>query len=85
MGAIKFGTSMWRGIIAEDFTFTGVRAISQAIGEYVLSQDPGRRPWDGDRVRHPVPLRGLRGQVARVMAAQGIIAFLCERDTPTPV
>ena len=39
MGAIKFGTSMSRGIIAEDFPFTGVRAVSQAIGEYVLSQD----------------------------------------------
>ena len=36
---ITFGPSGWRGIIAEDFTFTGVRAVSQAIGEHIRSQD----------------------------------------------
>ena len=77
---------MWRGIIAEDFTFTGVRAVSQAIGEYVLSQDPRA----GDRgmvIGYDTRFlsEAFAAQVARVMAAQGIIAFLCERDTPTPV
>lgn len=86
MSAIKFGTSGWRGIIAEDFTFTGVRAVSRAIGEYVLSQDPRA----GDRgmvIGYDTRFlsEAFAAQVARVMAAQGIIAFLCERDTPTPV
>jgi alpha-D-glucose phosphate-specific phosphoglucomutase len=86
MSAITFGTSGWRGIIAEDFTFTGVRAVSQAIGEYVLSQDPRA----GDRgmvIGYDTRFlsEAFAAQVARVLAAQGIIAFLCERDTPTPV
>ncbi len=43
MATIKFGTSGWRGIIAEDFTFTGVRAVSQAIGEYVTTEESGAK------------------------------------------
>jgi phosphoglucomutase len=35
---IKFGTSGWRGIIADDFTFDNVRIVSQAISEYVKNQ-----------------------------------------------
>ena len=36
--AIHFGTSGWRGIIAEDFTFPGVRRASAAIAGHVLAQ-----------------------------------------------
>jgi len=39
MSPIDFEPSGWRGIIAEVFTFTGVRAVSQAIGEHIRSQD----------------------------------------------
>jgi phosphoglucomutase len=86
MSAIKFGTSGWRGIIAEDFTFTGVRAVSQAIGEYVLSEDP-RAGERGVVIGYDPRFlsEAFAGQVARVLAAQGIVAFLCDRDTPTPV
>ena len=35
---IKFGTSGWRGIIADDFTFANVRVAVGAIAEHVLSQ-----------------------------------------------
>lgn len=38
MATIKFGTSGWRGIIAQDFTFAGDRAVSQAIGEYLTTR-----------------------------------------------
>ena len=36
---IKFGTSGWRGIIAEDFTFGNVRIAVGAIAEHVLSRN----------------------------------------------
>src|SRR4029077_15185559 len=36
--AIHFGTSGWRGVIAEDFTFGGVRRASAAIAGHVLAQ-----------------------------------------------
>ena len=35
---IKFGTSGWRGLIARDFTFDGVRLAAQGIAEYLNSQ-----------------------------------------------
>jgi phosphoglucomutase len=86
MGTIKFGTSGWRGIMAEDFTFTGVRAVSHAIGEYLRSdeREAGTR---GVVVGYDTRFLSevFASQVARVLAAQGIRAFLCARDTPTPV
>jgi phosphoglucomutase len=86
MSAIQFDASGWRGVIAEDFTFTGVRAVGQAIGEYVRSQDP-------NAAEHGVVIgydtrflsEAFGAQLARVLAAQGVKSFLCERDTPTPV
>src|SRR5213083_1883481 len=39
---IKFGTSGWRGIIGEDFTFENVRIASQGIANYLIkSQQKG--------------------------------------------
>ncbi|MFH1541019.1 MAG: hypothetical protein ABID79_04105 [Elusimicrobiota bacterium] len=32
---IKFGTSGWRGIIADDFTFDNVKLVTQAISDYI--------------------------------------------------
>jgi alpha-D-glucose phosphate-specific phosphoglucomutase len=83
---IAFGASGWRGIIAEDFTFTGVRAVSQAIGEHIRAQDPhaGER---GVVIGYDTRFlsEAFAAQVARVLAAQGVKALLCVRDTPTPV
>ena len=38
MAKIKFGTSGWRAILGEDFTFRHVRIVCQAIAQ-VLRQD----------------------------------------------
>src|SRR5271154_7566060 len=35
---IKFGTSGWRGLIADDFTFANVRLALNAIAEHVKSK-----------------------------------------------
>jgi len=43
MGSIKFGTSGWRGIIAEDFTFEGVRIVTQAIADYLKAHHEGKK------------------------------------------
>jgi len=37
--AIHFGTSGWRGIIADDFTFSGVRRAAAAIAGHVPEKD----------------------------------------------
>ena len=34
---IKFGTSGWRGIIAEDFTFENVERVAKAVCSYLKS------------------------------------------------
>src|SRR2546429_9637891 len=35
---VKFGTSGWRGVIAEDFTFANVRLALTAIAEHVKAE-----------------------------------------------
>jgi phosphoglucomutase len=37
---IKFGTSGWRAVVAEEFTFANVRRAMHGIARYVLSQKP---------------------------------------------
>jgi phosphomannomutase len=85
MSRIAFGPSGWRGIIAEDFTFTGVRAVSQAVGEHIRASAPhaGER---GVVVGYDSRFlsEAFAAQVARVLAAQGVKTLLCERDAPTP-
>lgn len=86
MGGIKFGTSGWRGIIAEDFTFAGVRAVGQAIGEYVVAEEPGAKGRGLVVGYDPRFLsEAFAAETAGVLAAQGIRVFLTDRDTPTPV
>jgi phosphoglucomutase len=86
MSGIAFGTSGWRGIVAEDFTFTGVRAVSQAIAEHIREQgrDASAR---GVVIGYDTRFlsEAFAAQVARVLAANEVKALLCVRDTPTPV
>src|SRR3970040_295291 len=86
MSTITFGTSGWRGIIAEDVTFAAVRAVTRAIGEYVLAEGPGAAK-QGVVVGYDTRFLSdaFAHQAATVLAAQGIRAFLTDRDTPTPV
>ncbi|MBI4466541.1 MAG: phosphoglucomutase/phosphomannomutase family protein [Acidobacteria bacterium] len=80
---IRFGTSGWRGIIAEDFTFDNVRAAVAAIGDYVCRQNP-RNP----RVLVGYDTRFFSDEFARtaveVLSRRGVHCFLCKQPTPTP-
>ncbi|MGK2944025.1 MAG: hypothetical protein ACSLFC_04720, partial [Desulfuromonadales bacterium] len=38
MRQIKFGTSGWRGILAEDFTLDNVRVVTQAIADFLRAE-----------------------------------------------
>ncbi len=43
---IKFGTDGWRGLIADEFTFEGVRIVSQAVSNYLKKKVPGdKKPF----------------------------------------
>lgn len=80
---IKFGTSGWRGIIGEDFTFENVRIASQGIANYL--KQSGQK---GSGVVVGYDTRFLSekfaSEAAKILAFNGIQAFLCNRDVPTP-
>jgi len=82
---IKFGTDGWRGVIAETFTFENLRLVSQAVADYLLGTvKAGTTP----EVIIGFDTRFLSDRfaadVARVMAANGIMAHLARADAPTP-
>src|SRR6185369_9961390 len=92
MAAIRFGTSGWRGLIARDFTFDNVRLATQGIADFLNSVI--RSPKSDLFKRKPVVILGhdtrFLGRefslaAAEVLAANGLIPLLCNRDAPTPV
>jgi alpha-D-glucose phosphate-specific phosphoglucomutase len=92
MAAIKFGTSGWRGIIAQDFTFDNVRLATQGIADYLKSEVGSRKSEIFGRkpvviVGHDTRFlaRDFALAVSEVLAGNGIEPLLCDRDTPTPV
>ena len=84
MTHIAFGTSGWRGILCEDFTFDNVRVVIQAIADHLKAAGEQDK---GVVIGCDTRFMGQRfsQEAACVFAGAGIKAFLCERDTPTPV
>ncbi len=80
---IKFGTSGWRAIIADEFTFDNVRICSQAIADHLKSINCTQGLVIGSDARF-MSSRFME-VAAEVFAANDIKAYLCVRDTPTPV
>ena len=83
---IKFGTSGWRGLIARDFTFDNVRLATQAIADY-LASPLVPRPSSLVIVGYDTRFLGREFALAaaEVLANNGLVPLLCNRDTPTPV
>lgn len=84
MTEIKFGTSGWRAVLAEDFTFSNARRVVAAIGR-VLEED-GQK---GSLVLVGCDTRFLAdrfaAEAARQLAASGFRAQVASRPVPTPV
>ncbi len=81
--AVKFGTDGWRGIIADDFTYSNVRVAAAAIGHYVLRhEDASRGVCIGYDTRFGSA--DFARIVAQVLSAAGIPAQLATDVTPTP-
>jgi phosphoglucomutase len=79
---IKFGTSGWRAIIAEEFTFANVRLAVAAVAGHVLSKS-----------KRPVLIVGhdprffseeFAHTAAEVLPAHGVGVLLCDGAAPTP-
>jgi phosphoglucomutase len=84
MTRIVFGTSGWRGILCEDFTFDNIKTVIQAIADNIKASGEQDK---GVVIGCDTRFMGQRfvESAARVLAGAGIKAFVCERDTPTPV
>jgi phosphoglucomutase len=79
---IKFGTSGWRAIIADEFTFSNVRLTAEAIGRYARTQNSSPTILVGYDTRFASENFGR--EAARVLTSQGIRVNLCSRAVPTP-
>lgn len=84
MTKITFGTSGWRGILCDDFTFENVKVVTQAIADHIKAAGEGDK---GVIIGRDARFMGERFTevAAQVLAGAGIRCFLCNRDTPTPV
>ena len=80
---IKFGTSGWRGIIGEDFTFENVRVATQGIANYLKKSS---QKGHGVVVAYDTRFLSEKfaSEGAKIFAFNGIQAYLCTRDVPTP-
>ena len=80
---IKFGTSGWRAIVAEEFTFANIRRAVSGIARYVVSQKPsGARVIVG---RDPRFLgESFCSLAADILGSHGITPLLIAEAAPTP-
>ena len=86
MSAIKFGTSGWRGIISDTFTFANVELAAHGIAQFLRENPP---PGAAKRiiVGHDTRFlsREFATRCAEIVAGYGFEAWLTDRDAPTPV
>jgi phosphoglucomutase len=80
---IKFGTSGWRAVMAEEFTFANVRRAVGGIARYVAAQKKsGARVIVG---RDPRFLgETFCSMAAEILTAQGITPLMVAEPAPTP-
>ncbi len=79
---IKFGTSGWRGLIADDFTFANVRLAVTAIAEHVKAKSANPTLLVGYDTRFYS--EEFSALAVTILRQHGIRALLCETFTPTP-
>jgi phosphoglucomutase len=79
---IKFGTSGWRAIVADEFTVPNIRLAVAGIATYVKTLPPPHRVLVG---RDPRFLgESFVAEAARVLAAAGVNPIVIPEAAPTP-
>jgi phosphoglucomutase len=81
---IRFGTSGWRAIIADDFTFENVRLVTEAICSYL--KESSSETAQTLIVGHDSRFMGERFSevAAEIAERKGFRVLLCDHPTPTP-
>jgi phosphoglucomutase len=80
---IKFGTSGWRAVMGEEFTFHNVRVVVQAAANFLIERYPDRPVsiivnYDTRFLSERYAL-----EAAKVLSKNKINVFLADRDAPT--
>jgi alpha-D-glucose phosphate-specific phosphoglucomutase len=79
---IKFGTSGWRAIVADEFTVANIRLAVAGIAAYVKTQPEPHRVLVG---RDPRFLgESFVAEAARVLAGAGVTPIVISEAAPTP-
>jgi alpha-D-glucose phosphate-specific phosphoglucomutase len=80
--AIKFGTSGWRAIVADEFTVANIRLAVAGIAAYVKTQPEPHRVLVG---RDPRFLgESFVAEAAQVLAGAGVTPIVITEAAPTP-
>ncbi len=80
---IKFGTSGWRAVVADEFTFANVRRAVSGIARYVVSQKPkGAKVIVGRDPRFMGET--LCAMAAEILSSHGITPLVIAEAAPTP-
>ena len=80
--AIKFGTSGWRAIVADEFTVANIRLAVAGIAAYVKTQPEPHRVLVG---RDPRFLgESFVAEAAQVLAGAGVTPIVIPEAAPTP-
>jgi alpha-D-glucose phosphate-specific phosphoglucomutase len=80
--AIRFGTSGWRAIVADEFTVANIRLAVAGIADYVKTQPGPHRVLVG---RDPRFLgESFVDEAARVLAGAGVTPIVIPEAAPTP-
>jgi phosphomannomutase len=79
---IRFGTSGWRGVLAEDFTWPRLRAALHAVGAWFAEEGGGEVVVAHDTRFLSEP---MAEEAARILAAHGVRPVLGQGPVPTPV
>src|SRR5438876_5415199 len=79
---IQFGTSGWRGVIADNFTFANVRLAAAGIAHYLLGKSERPRVVVGYDTRFLS--EKFADTAARALNSHGLETYVATRPDPTP-
>ncbi len=82
---IKFGTDGWRARIAEDYTFKNVEIVTQALADYIKTQNTTSTPHVIIGYDRRFASELFAARTAEVLAGNGFVVDLFNQDVPTPL
>lgn len=80
---IKFGTSGWRAVMGEEFTFSNVRVVVQAIANYLKKRFSGRPISVVVNYDTRFLSERYAGEAAKILSHNQIHVLLTDRDAPS--